>query len=178
MSKRLRIVVCVVLALSEIALDGHAEAAAEVDLPHACQALFGAVLKGDARKITQALARGADLNCRTVPAGTTALMVAVTNGPLAAVEPFLRKGVDINAQDSAGSTALMFAAMLGHDEVVRALLKKGAEAGIKNKNGQTAMDLAKDSDDMSMTTRDGKDMPQLRRSGRVKVIEILTEASR
>ena len=173
MSKKPHIILYMVVALSGITQSGHAEATTKVDLPKACHALFNAALKGDTRKVKQALARGADPNCHSSPAGTTALMVAVTNSPLAAVEPLLSKGADLNAQDSSGSTALMFAAMLGHDDVVRALLKKGADASIKNKNGQTALDLAKDSDDVSVKMRDGKDLPQLRRSGKAKVIELL-----
>lgn len=147
----------------------------KIDLPVGCRALFRAATRGSTKGIKQALANGADPNCHTSPAGTTALMVAVTNGPLAAVEPLLIKNADANAQDSAGSTALMFAAMLGHDDVVQALLKKGADARIKNRDGQTALDLAKDSEDVSVKTRSGKDLPQLRRSNKAKVVEILTK---
>jgi ankyrin repeat protein len=157
-----------------VAWPQYSVALSKVDLPVGCHALFRAATKGSAKGIKQALAQGADPNCHTSPAGTTALMVAVTNGPLEAVEPLLIKNADANAQDSAGSTALMFAAILGHDDVVQALLKKGADARIKNRNGQTALDLVKDSNDISVQTR-GKDLPQLRRSRKAKVVEILTK---
>lgn len=149
----------IALALIASALPGHGGELAKISLPVSCRPLFDGAIKGDAKKITQALTEGADPDCRTEPGRSTALMVAVSNGPLSAVEPLLRKGADPNAQDSAGATALMFAAQLGHADVVRALLKKGADPSLRAKNGQTAIDLA-------------------RNAGKIKVVAILAKQAK
>ena len=102
-----------------------------------------AARNGNAIGIQDALKAGADPNCRLEPGNTTALMLAVTNGSLAAVEALLARKANPDAQDGAGATALMFAAQLGKIDLVRALLKRGARAQIVAKNGATAGELAK-----------------------------------
>jgi len=121
------------------------QSASKSDLPKACHDLFYAASAGDADNIKRALDQGADPNCRLPlsQGGTTALMVAATNGGLDVVEPLLKKGALPNLQDKAGETALIFASSLGRTDVVRALLKAGANPNIKWYNGSTALDEAR-----------------------------------
>ncbi|XP_017880409.1 ankyrin repeat domain-containing protein 39-like [Ceratina calcarata] len=54
------------------------------------------------------------------------------------VEALLRKGVSVNAEDSAGYTALHYAARNGHYEICKILLENNAQANAQTRCGQAA----------------------------------------
>ena len=54
----------------------------------------------------------------------------------------MRRGAEINLQNSDGGTALMLAASNGHERVVELLLRHGAEINLQNSDGGTALMLA------------------------------------
>ncbi|KAL9014436.1 MAG: hypothetical protein Q9173_000918 [Seirophora scorigena] len=51
----------------------------------------------------------------------------------------IRKGLDVNCQDSYGASALQIAAKHGHESSVRLLLNSAASIHTENQNGQTAL---------------------------------------
>lgn len=59
---------------------------------------------------------------RSIQAGQTALMLAVSHGRMGMVRALLDRGADVNLQDDEGSTALMCASEHGHADIVRLLL--------------------------------------------------------
>ncbi len=103
--------------------------------------LFVAVMSGDATKVGQLLAGGADPNFRA-QGGVTPLMGAALGGNAEIVTLLLDKGADINAKTKDGFTALMFAATKGHKEVTQLLLDKGADANIRASSGFNAFQMA------------------------------------
>jgi ankyrin repeat protein len=72
------------------------------------------------------------------------MISAVLRGDLLAVQGFISKGADVNANNNDGGriTALIVATEEGHKEVVRLLLANGADINVKDKNGETALMLA------------------------------------
>ncbi|WP_191014713.1 ankyrin repeat domain-containing protein [Treponema zioleckii] len=75
--------------------------------------------------------------------GKTALMKAVLEGDIPAIENILKNGANINALDDDGWSALMYAARYQNDyKVTELLLKNNADFYIKNKYGISALTLA------------------------------------
>lgn len=74
--------------------------------------------------------------------GNTELMIAATQGNLAAVRNMLGHGVMVNAKNNFGSTALMGASAGGFEDIVQILLAKGATPDSKSRNGSTALMFA------------------------------------
>lgn len=104
-------------------------------------ALLGAVKKGDAAAVKQALSKGANPNARN-KAGLTPLMIAADNNYPAIVSDLLANKADPNLLSPKGENPLMMASEQGFNEVVQSLLKKGAITDLRRKDGATAMDLA------------------------------------
>lgn len=52
------------------------------------------------------------------------------------VERLLRKGISVDAEDSAGYTALHYAARNGHDRICETLLEHGARVDAKTRSGR------------------------------------------
>ena len=88
-------------------------------------ALLKAAEAGDAARIQELLASGADINTRDEH-GRTPLMIAAVKGHAPAVTLLLDKGSDIAAKNKYGLSALQFAAGTGRAEVVGVLLERGA----------------------------------------------------
>jgi len=118
--KTLAPIVCVITALTAIALAQGSQAANE--------ALWDAARAGDTARITTALAQGADVNAKS-RYDVTALFFAASSGRLDAVKLLLSRGADINAQDTfyhAGAADMALAN--GHSDVVIFLVQSGAQA--------------------------------------------------
>ncbi|MBM4259526.1 MAG: hypothetical protein FJ147_26950 [Deltaproteobacteria bacterium] len=71
--------------------------------------------------------------------GLTPLMTAVMQGRTTTVQALLKKGVEVNTQNTAGRTALMLAALKGRTDILQALIKRGAVVNAKNDEGWTAL---------------------------------------
>jgi hypothetical protein len=67
---------------------------------------------------------------------------AAEKGDFAAVEAFLKKGVDVNYKTSNGETPLMLASQNGHKDVAEVLIAKGADLNAKTNEGTTPLMLA------------------------------------
>ena len=108
----------------------------------ATEPMYLAAYQGDAQRIAQLLAEGADPNARA-DGGTTSLMVAADRGHAAVVAALIDAGAEVNAQDDSGQTALVQAASAGQTEVVALLLKVGADPNIRTGDGRTALSSGK-----------------------------------
>jgi hypothetical protein len=101
-----------------------------------------AVERTDWEKAIRLLARGADVNARTI-VGLTALHLASANGDMGLVGVLLRHGADMDGR-SFGGTPLHLAAENGHYAVVKALLLHGANPFSVDPDGQTALERTED----------------------------------
>jgi ankyrin repeat protein len=101
---------------------------------------FMTVLRsGDARRLRQALDRGAPVNTRD-SAGNSPLMWAAVYGDAACMRLLLSRGADVNATNAAGATPLMRAAF--DADKVKLLLQRGADVNARSAMGNTALILA------------------------------------
>ncbi len=73
----------------------------------------------------------------------TPLINIVINQESSAIQTFINRKADVNAQDSWGNTALMYAASAGDSSSVGNLLDASPDLKKKNKRGFTAYDIAK-----------------------------------
>lgn len=97
--------------------------------------LIEAVNAGDAARVSQLLAAGADVNARDAY-GATALMNAAHGGNLEMTEMLLAAGAEVDARDELGWTALMKACYnadrnCGFPDIVQRLIAAGADANAK-----------------------------------------------
>ena len=72
----------------------------------------------------------------------TLLMHAAANAQESVADLLLKRGAQVDLQDSNGTTALLEAAQRGHVQVMDLLLKRGAEVGLANNDGVTALTAA------------------------------------
>ena len=92
--------------------------------------------------IEQLISSGADVNAKDA-FGSTALMMASSNGQKAVVEMLISAGADVNERDNGGMTALHSTAENANVSIAEILISAGADLKIRNKEGMTALDLAK-----------------------------------
>src|SRR5688572_8799893 len=89
--------------------------------------LLDAVEKGDARRVREALAKGADANAVGAE-GDAAIIGAARRGDVDITRALIEAGADVDAQASpVADTALRVAAAEGSVEMVRLLLAAGAD---------------------------------------------------
>jgi ankyrin repeat protein len=74
--------------------------------------------------------------------GLTALMLALIQGHLKAMELLIFKGADLNVKNNGGLAALMLASQDGHVNAMELLIAKGSDVNIMNINGSTALMFA------------------------------------
>ena len=98
--------------------------------------------KGFAQKISEAVAKGADVNAKVFvnkyEQDATPLMAAARENSVDAVKLLIKSGADVNAKRKDGISALGLAAAFNTPDVVEALLKAGA----KNKEAPLVSGLA------------------------------------
>jgi len=75
----------------------------------------------------------------------TAIMVAAENGSRNILKYIIKKGANVNYQNTKGETALIRAVMKGAKDNVKILIENNADINLKDKNGNTAMDYAQKS---------------------------------
>ncbi len=100
--------------------------------------LMHAAILGDAERIKNLLAQGADVNAVSAD-GSTALIYATS---LDAVQTLLSAGADPNKATNDGSTALMTAAAAGDLRTAGLLLKAGANPNARDADGNSALSIA------------------------------------
>ncbi len=105
--------------------------------------LVKALMDGDTKSVSEALAHGADPNTR-MGNTVTPLLWAVMFGPEECIEPLIKAGADVNSQDTVlGNTALHYASIVSEDaRIVETLIAAGANVNATNKSGYTALDHA------------------------------------
>jgi formylglycine-generating enzyme required for sulfatase activity/TPR repeat protein len=101
-------------------------------------ALFRAADTGDAKRVEELLAGGADAEIADAE-GQTALMFAAGNGHVNIVNQLLNAGADPDAVAQDGSTALLAATLGNHPAAIAALVETGADVNAANKDGVTAL---------------------------------------
>jgi ankyrin repeat protein len=120
-------------------------------LPSAClfaknldQRLIAAAKAGDAARVENLLARGADVNAREINGQLTlmrytALIWAAYKGHRNVVKILLAHGADVHAPDSENRTPLMMAASAGHLDIAWMLADAGADIHAKSNYHDTAL---------------------------------------
>ena len=105
--------------------------------------------EGSAQKISEALAKGADVNAKVFvnkyEQDVTPLMAAARDNSVEAVNVLIKAGADVNARRKDGISALGLAAAFNTPDVVEALLKAGAknkEAPLVQFNNLSAKNVA------------------------------------
>jgi len=112
-------------------------------LSEATEALFGAVMDGDANQVKLYLSKGADVNAKDRQTWTP-LHVAIWEGHKAIAEELIAKSADVNVKDKRGYTPLHLAAIKGRSDAAGLLIDKGANVNVKNPAGQTPLHLSAD----------------------------------
>jgi len=112
---------------------------------------------GRMNEVSSLLDRGADANSpgpgtEQVPAGGTALMLAVARNHQDVVRLLLSKGADPNQADQGGGTALIYASWKGNIEIVRMLLKHGANRNATTRDGRTPLTVARNAGHSEIAT--------------------------
>ena len=92
--------------------------------------LIAAAREGDAARLSELIASGADVNQRGGVNDWTPLMHAVHKNQIAAVRALIAAGADINAEAGArgGDTALKLAMVQDHPEIAALLREHGAKS--------------------------------------------------
>jgi hypothetical protein len=104
--------------------------------------LYQALRANDPRRVSDALAHGADANASD-PGGRMPLYRAVLtwNDP-AIAEALLDRGADPRVRDNGGGTPLHLAAVFGEEAHMRVLLAHGAEIDARDNTGMTPLHCA------------------------------------
>ena len=93
---------------------------------------------GNTNDINRLLDSGANVDATDIN-GQTALIAAVINRHLEAIETLIKNHADLNKQDNNGMTALMAAAFNGHSEAIETLIENRADTSKQDNNGVTAL---------------------------------------
>lgn len=100
--------------------------------------LFEAANNGNLSKVSEWIAKGADVNAKN-KVGSTAIIGASGNGSIEIVSELILNGADVNTKDGTGWTALIISSNSGHTEIVRKLIANGGDVNAKNNYGATSL---------------------------------------
>lgn len=106
--------------------------------------LLAAARGGSVFAINEVLGTGLSVEASfPEPCGTTALMVAASEGHTDVVRHLLRLGSDVDRRETpSGWTALRHAASGGHADVIRALVTTGADVDTRDSDGESPIQAA------------------------------------
>lgn len=111
--------------------------------------LLAAAHDGRFDGVSEALARGADVNC-TTDDGWTPLLAGIENMDITKL--LLKNGADPNIATDRGYTALMRAGGKGNLDAVELLISNGADPLLKDCNGKSAYRLTDEMNESDCTT--------------------------
>ena len=89
-------------------------------------------------KIVSLLNAGVDVN-QICPDGNTAVMMAVLNDQVEAIDTLIENGANVDIKDAQGMTPLFYAAANGNKPMVEALLKGNPTIDMRNTEGKTPL---------------------------------------
>ena len=101
--------------------------------------LLDAARTGDAVKVRDLLAQGAEVDARQPPVADTPLLLAVRGNHVQVARSLLIHGANPNFQNVVDDSAFLLAGALGRTELVRMMLSYGANFKITNRFGGTAL---------------------------------------
>ncbi len=107
--------------------------------------LFQIITRGDMGFVDTLLKEGADINWSN-PEGSSWLMLMAQHPSRSSsdLERFIRRGVNINAQDKKGDTALIYAIKNNAPvDKLEMLVRHGANVALSNQSGETALSLVR-----------------------------------
>ncbi len=150
---------------------------------------FQAIDADDIKAVQTMLAQGRDANAKNA-FGITPLMEAAATGSGDIVQLLLKKGVDVNVQDSdSGMTALMNAGLMHQAKIMQILIDHGADVNAQSKDGTTPLMLAaadgfedivrlliKKGADVNATGSGHSVLDWAKRSGKPGILRILEQA--
>ena len=100
--------------------------------------------RGELQKVVKWLRKGGAVDahrstttCDGRPTATTLLHAAAANGQLEIVRELLKRGANVNLQNSFGGTALMDAAYEGHLSILLVLLQHSANPDLRDIHAAT-----------------------------------------
>lgn len=104
--------------------------------------LQAAIRDGDALRVEQLLASGADPNAPD-PRGNPPLLQASWSGNAAVIASLLEHGANVNGRNAeTGTSALLYAVLSGRENTVRLLLSRGARVDFRYRDNQTVLHIA------------------------------------
>ena len=101
--------------------------------------LLDAARTGDAVKVRDLLAQGAEVDAHQPPVADTPLLLAVRGNHVQVARSLLMHGANPNFQNVVDDSAFLLAGALGRTELVRMMLSHGTNLKITNRFGGTAL---------------------------------------
>ena len=93
-------------------------------------------------EVGRVVQEGADINCRLMEDGRTALHITSINGNMEIIKFLTENKAQVNIQDIKGRTPLHLAAKYNQVEVVKLLLERGANKEVRDNSDKVAKDYA------------------------------------
>jgi ankyrin repeat protein len=113
--------------------------------------IHDAVYAGDFAEVKRLIDNGADVNARGDRIEWTPLRMAVQFNNSKMIKLLIKKGADLEIQDSDSLTALHVAVQIGLTEVAKLLIEKGADIDARAENGWTPLRIAVQRNKAEMT---------------------------
>jgi ankyrin len=118
--------------------------------------LFTAAVAGSAKRVREAVSRGAHVNIRD-SSQSSALIRAVYLGRVEAVNALLDKGADVELSDDWGRTPLHVAAGKGFSDIVQLLMRHRARINARDSSGKTPLEMSANVETATVLLRAGAD---------------------
>ncbi len=135
MMKTMTLVVAVAAATATFAIEAPADAGVDWRGPDGSTALQWAVYEGDADRVKQLIAAGADVNLAN-NYGSNAMQLAAEVANTEVLKLLLDAGADADSPNPEGQTALMLVARTGNVDAAKLLVAKGANINARESWGE------------------------------------------